>query len=73
MMNRYGVKVKGIGPTRAVHFEMPGKPVALVNGCKGIRAVLSPADALEHAAWIVAMVDPQGDVFDEILRQIEEG
>lgn len=73
MMNRYGVTVRGIGPSRAVHFEMPGKTVALSNGCQGIKAVLSPSDALELAAWIAAMVDPKGDDFDEIQRQIEDG
>ncbi len=72
MMNRYEVRVKGIGPTRAVHFAMPGKTVTLTNGCKGIKAVLSPSDALELAAWIVATVDPGEKWFGEIMRQIEE-
>lgn len=73
MMNRYGVEVRGIGVSRAVYFEMPGKAVTLANGCQGIRVVLSPSDAIELAAWIIAMTDPKEKQFDEIIRQIEDG
>jgi hypothetical protein len=31
---------------------------------------LSRADALNLAAWLVAMADPSGEEFDEVLRRV---
>lgn len=47
--------------------------VVLMNG--GVMIAKPPKDmgrisALVHAAWIVRLIDPTGDAFAEVLRQV---
>lgn len=55
-MNKYAVVKRGTGVWFAKHEEMPEQ--------------MNVREALEFAAYIVSVIDPSGNAFSQILRQV---